>query len=82
MSSRRSGFQAGQQLPVQAPNIERVAYDELLPTSWNGTVFGSMHRTVAEFFASHDVVHERRDRSAAQSSRSRSQSRGRSLSRD
>ena len=72
----------GATLAAEEADIERVAYDELLPTSWKGTVFGALHRTVAEFFASLDVVRERRGRSATQSSRSRSQSRGRSLSRD
>lgn len=69
----------GATLAAEEPGVSRVAYDERLPPLWRGTVFGSTNSTVEEFFASHDVVRERRGRSASQSARDRS---SRSASRD
>ena len=65
----------GKTLAAEEHDVERVAYDDPLPELWK-TVFGYVD-SVEEFFKNHDVVRERRGRSASQSSR-HSESRGRS----
>lgn len=70
----------GRTLAAEEPNsIACVAYNDILPDIWLGTVFGTEHASVEEYFESIGVVRERRGRSESQS---RSQSRGRSQSRD
>ena len=54
----------GAAIKAEVHQVDRVAYDERLPDLW-APIFG-VFETVEAFFSAHDVVRERRGRSASQ----------------